>query len=46
MDPNSPSPLKVTKSDLKVESGDGTILFDRDGGKVVSTKGKIHIKGP
>jgi hypothetical protein len=45
MDPNSPSPLKATKSDLKVDSGDGTILFDRDGGKVVSTKGKIHIKG-
>jgi len=45
MDPNSASPLKVTKSDLKVESGDGTILFDRDAGAAVSTKGKIRIKG-
>jgi hypothetical protein len=45
MDPNTPTPLKATKSDLKVDSGDGTILFDRDGGKIVSTKGKIHIKG-
>jgi hypothetical protein len=46
MDPNSASPLKATKSDLKIESGDGTILFDRDAGAVVSAKGKIHIKGP
>jgi hypothetical protein len=45
MDPNAPSPLKVTKSDLKVEPGDGVILFDREGGHVVSAKGKIHIKG-
>lgn len=45
MEPNSPSPLKATKSDLKVDSGDGTILFDREGGKVVSSKGKIRIKG-
>lgn len=46
MDPNSPSPLKVSKSDLKVESGTGTILFDREGGHVVASNGKIHIKGP
>jgi len=45
MDPNSPSPLKVSKSDLKVESGTGTILFDREGGHVVTANGKIHIKG-
>ncbi len=45
MDPNSPSPLKVTKSDLKVESGTGTILFDREGGHVVTANGKTHIKG-
>ena len=32
MDANSPSPLKVLKSDLKVESGDGVILFDREAG--------------
>jgi Family of unknown function (DUF6263) len=45
MDPNFPSPLKVSKSDLKVESGTGTILFDREGGHVVTANGKIHIKG-
>ena len=46
MDPNSVSPLKVTKSDLKIESGDGTILFDREAGAIVSAKGKTRIKGP
>ena len=46
MDPNSASPLKVTKSDLKIESGDGTILFDREAGAIVSAKGKTRIKGP
>jgi hypothetical protein len=45
MDANAPSPLKVTKSDLKVEEGDGEILFDRNGGFVVSSKGKTRIKG-
>ena len=45
MDPNSASPLKVTKSDLKVESGSGTILFDREGGHVAQSDGKTHIKG-
>jgi Family of unknown function (DUF6263) len=45
MDPTSPSPLKVSKSDLKVESGTGTILFDREGGHVVASNGKIRIKG-
>ena len=29
------SPLKVVKSNLKVESSDGTILFDREAGHVV-----------
>jgi hypothetical protein len=46
MDPDAPSPLKVSKSDLKVESGTGAILFDREGGHVVTSNGKIHIKGP
>jgi hypothetical protein len=46
MDPDTPSPLKVTKSDLKVESSDETILFDREAGCVVESQGKIRIKGP
>jgi hypothetical protein len=35
----------VTKSDLKIDSGDGTILFDREVGAIVSAKGKTRIKG-
>src|SRR5262249_47256623 len=35
MDADAPSPLKVTQSDLKVESSDGTILFDREEGCIV-----------
>ena len=45
MDPDAPSPLKVTKSDLKVESSEGTILFDREAGCVVEAGGKTRIKG-
>jgi hypothetical protein len=44
-DPNSQSPAKVTKSDLKVESSDATILFDREAGYVVEARGKLHVKG-
>jgi hypothetical protein len=42
---NSPSPLKVTKCDLKVESSEGTILFDREAGCVVESRERIKIKG-
>jgi len=45
-DPESKSPLKVVKSDLKVESSTGTILFDREQGCVVDAKGKTRLKGP
>ena len=45
MDPNANSPLKVVKSDLKVASSEGTILFDREAGHLVSSKGKTQIKG-
>jgi hypothetical protein len=44
-DPNSKSPLKVAKSDLKVESSDETIWFDREEGCVVNAKSKIRIRG-
>jgi hypothetical protein len=46
MAPNSPSPLKLKDSDLKVISGDGLILFDREAGRVVVAKEKTQIKGP
>jgi hypothetical protein len=45
-DPKSSSPLKVLKSDLKIMSGDGFILFDQETGRVVVSKGKTQIKGP
>jgi hypothetical protein len=44
-DPDTKSLLKVKKSNLKVESSAGTVLFDREAGRAVSTKGKLHIKG-
>lgn len=43
---DSPSPLKVIKSELKVDSGDGTILFDREAGRIFSATGSTHITGP
>ena len=44
-DPAVDAELKLIKSDVKVESSDGTILFDREAGHVVSSKGSIRIKG-
>jgi Family of unknown function (DUF6263) len=44
-DPNTQRSLKVAKSNLKVDSSDQTILFDREEGQVVQSKGKIRIKG-
>ena len=43
--PDSNLPLKPVKSDLKPESSDGTILFDREGGHVFSSTEKVRIKG-
>ena len=44
-DSKSTLPVKVVKSDLKVESSDGTILFDREQGHVVGSSDRIRIKG-
>jgi hypothetical protein len=44
MDPNNPM-IKVNKSDLKVDSADGTILFDRAAGHAVESQMKYKIKG-
>jgi Family of unknown function (DUF6263) len=44
-DPESKSPFKIAKSDLKIESSEGTTLFDREVGCVVDAKGKTRIKG-
>ncbi len=44
-DAKTPSPLKVTKSDLKVESSEGTLLFDREAGCLVESHTRIKLKG-
>jgi hypothetical protein len=44
-DPNGNSPLKLVKGNLKVESSEATMLFDREEGHVVSLKGKIRMTG-
>jgi hypothetical protein len=43
--PTSNLPLKAMKSELKPESSQGRILFDRDEGHVVSMTEKMRIKG-
>jgi hypothetical protein len=45
LDPNSNLPAKVNNSDLKVESSEGTLLFDRKAGVAVERKGVNRIKG-
>jgi hypothetical protein len=44
-DPAANPQLKVLKGDLKVESTDQTILFDRELGRVESTHSKTRLKG-
>ncbi len=45
MDPNSPSPLKVSQSDLKPTASEGEILFDAQRGLTESRKSRIRIEG-
>jgi Family of unknown function (DUF6263) len=45
MDPDNPSPLKVVKSDVKIESSEGKLLFDREEGHIVDAHDKAHVKG-
>jgi hypothetical protein len=44
-DPDSNLPLKPVKSELKPKSSEGTILFDREEGHVVTSTDKVRIKG-
>jgi hypothetical protein len=46
LDPNSPIPLKLLKSDLKIDSSVGTILFDRETGQVAESSSTTRITGP
>jgi hypothetical protein len=45
IDPKEKLPLKVVKSDLKVQSSEGTILFDSEQGHIASSSQKIRFKG-
>jgi hypothetical protein len=45
MDPNAEAEAKVTKSDLKVESSDGTILFDREAGAAIEHDETYRVTG-
>jgi hypothetical protein len=44
-DPDANSPLKLVKGDLKVDDSAGSLLFDRENGRVVSSTGKTRLKG-
>jgi Family of unknown function (DUF6263) len=44
-DPSSKLPLKVIKSDFKVESSEGSILFERELGCPVALEDRAKIKG-
>lgn len=44
-DPKTRLPLKVVKSELKVESSDETILFDREEGHIVNASKRLRTKG-
>ncbi len=44
-DVDSQAPAKITRSDLKVESSEGSILFDREAGRIVEERNKVHLKG-
>jgi hypothetical protein len=44
-DSRAAMPLKVTKSNLKVDSSEGTILFDREAGVLVEARERTKVKG-
>jgi hypothetical protein len=44
-EPDAPGQFKVLKGNMKVDSSDQSILFDREEGQLVSSTGKFRIKG-
>lgn len=46
IDPNAPLPVRVARSDLKIDSSTGYVLFDRERGMVVERSANTHITGP
>ena len=45
VDPTSVLPLQIRQSDFAVRSSEGTLLFDRQRGRVVETSRRDHIQG-
>jgi hypothetical protein len=45
MDPDAPTQLKITRSDLKIESSKGAILFDRSRGQTFESSSTTRIAG-
>jgi len=46
LDPAADSPVKVVRSELKVDSSLGQVLFDREAGQIVESESTTHILGP
>jgi hypothetical protein len=44
-DADSSAPLKFAKGDLKVTASEGTILFDREAGRVVESRERVELTG-
>jgi hypothetical protein len=44
-DPDSSAPLKLAKADIKVSSSEGTILFDREAGRVAESRERVELTG-
>lgn len=45
MDPNSPSPLKIRQSDLKIEESKGEFFFDNEQGRMIRESSRVVIGG-
>ena len=44
-DADSSAPLKLAKGEIKVDSSEGTLLFDREAGRVVESRERVELTG-
>jgi uncharacterized protein DUF6263 len=44
-DADSSAPVKLAKVEMKVDSSEGTILFDREAGRVVESRERVELTG-
>ena len=44
-DADSSAPVKLTKGEVKVDASEGTILFDREAGRVVESRERVELTG-